>query len=358
MLRAAALVAVVVAGLVFAAASADARTVWLCRPGMKDNPCATDRTAKVVRADGSTSTARFPADRRRPVDCFYVYPTVSPQETLNSDRSIDAALRGVAAIQASRFSQVCRVWAPVYRQVTVKGLTDPVGARDVGVPLAYGDVRAAWRDYLAHHNQGRGVVLIGHSQGTGMLIRLIAREIDPRPAVRRRLVSALLIGGNVLVPRGRDVGGSFRHVPACRSKTQLGCVVAYSSFLQPPPDPSIFGRGVRSGFQAIFDTPAHGRDLQTLCVNPAAPAGGSAVLGSFFYDDGWTTYPGRYRGHCATAGGATWLQVDPTAGDPRPVVDGRLGPAWGLHGFDVNLTLGDLVDLVRDESAAYARSAG
>jgi hypothetical protein len=345
----------VLAGLSFTG-SADARTAWLCRPGLTSNPCETGRTATAVAADGARTVERFPAVRRRPIDCFYVYPTVSPQTTPNADRTIDGALRGVAATQASRFSSVCRVWAPVYRQITVAGLTDVGHARTVGFPLAYGDVRAAWRDYLAHHNHGRGVVLIGHSQGTGMLIRLIADEIDPRPGVRRRLVSALLIGGNVLVPAGRDVGGSFLHVPACRSFTQVGCVVAYSSYLQEPPDPSIFGRGTQSGFQVVFDTPAHGSDVQTLCVNPAAPAGGSAVLRPFFLDAGaWTTYPGRYRGRCATADGAGWLQIDPAAGDPRPVVDGRLGPLWGLHGFDVNLTLGDLVDLVRRQSRAYAR---
>jgi hypothetical protein len=352
MLRALLLAIVIVAGW---AAAADARTVWLCRPGLTANPCEADRTATAVAADGTETVERFPADRR-PIDCFYVYPTVSPQPTLNATRQIDGALRGVATIQASRFSSVCRVYAPVYRQVTVAGLADLAKARDVGVPLAYADVRAAWRDYLRHDNHGRGVVLIGHSQGTGMLTRLITEEIDRRASVRRRLVSALLIGGNVLVPAGRDVGGSFQHVPACRSGTQVGCVVAYSSFLQTPPDPSLFGRGSRSAFEAIFGLGTRGVDLQTLCVNPAAPGGGSAPLSSFFFDAGaWTTYPGRYRGHCARADGADWLQIDPTPGDPRPVVDGRLGPGWGLHGFDVNLTLGDLVSLVRRQSAAYGR---
>jgi hypothetical protein len=352
MLRALLLAIVVAAGWT---ASADARTVWLCRPGLAANPCEVDRTATAVAADGSETVERFRADRR-PIDCFYVYPTVSPQQTLNATREIDDALRGVATIQASRFSSVCRVYAPVYRQVTVAGLTDLAQARSVGVPLAYGDVRAAWRDYLRHDNHGRGVVLIGPSQGTGLLTRLIAEEIDGRPSVRRRLVSALLIGGNVLVPAGRDVGGSFQHVPACRSRAQVGCVVAYSSFLQTPPDPSLFARGSRSAFEAIFGLGTRGDDLQTLCENPAAPGGGGAPLSSFFFDAGaWTTYPGRYRGHCAQADGAHWLQIDPAPGDPRPVVDGRLGPGWGLHGFDVNLTLGDMVSLVRRQAAAYGR---
>ena len=59
-------------------------------------------------------------------------------------------------------------------------------------------------------------MIIGHSQGTFVLRRLIAREIDGK-AVSRRLVSAILLGGNVLVRRGSNVGGDFRRIPACRS---------------------------------------------------------------------------------------------------------------------------------------------
>jgi len=339
--------------LAAAAASADARTTWLCRPGLQDNPCDASRTATAIAADGARTVQQFPAGRRD-VDCFYVYPTVSQQQTLNATLTIDPALRGVATMQASRFSSVCRVYAPVYRQVTSLGLTRLTEAHDIGVPLAYRDVRAAWRDYLANDNRGRGVVLIGHSQGTGMLTRLIADEIDRRPAVRKRLVSALLIGGNVLVPAGRDVGGSFQHVPACRSAKQVGCVVAYSSFLEQPPDPGIFALGTRSGFDAIFADPNPGRNLRTLCVNPAAPGGGSAALTPYFYEGAWVTYPGRYTARCAEAGGANWLQVDPTPGDPRPVMDGPR-PGWGLHAFDVNLALGNLVELARRQAAAYAR---
>ena len=68
----------------------------------------------------------------------------------------------------------------------------------------------AWREYLARDNRGRGVVLIGHSQGTRMLRRLIREEIDPSPAARGRLVSAMLLGGNVIVRRGEVTAGTSR----------------------------------------------------------------------------------------------------------------------------------------------------
>ena len=75
---------------------------------------------------------------------------------------------------------------------------------------------AAWRDYLAHYNHGRGFVLIGHSQGAYILERLIREQIEGSPALRKRLVSAILLGGSVSVEKGSDTGGTFRKLPVCR----------------------------------------------------------------------------------------------------------------------------------------------
>ena len=130
-------------------------------------------------------------------------------------------------------------------------------------------MRAAWRSYLERYNGGRGVVLIGHSQGTFVLRRLIAEEIDRRPKVRRRLVSALLLGGNVLVRKGRDSGGDFEHVRACRSDRQVGCVVAFSTFNAPVPSDALFGRTTEPG-------------LEVLCTNPAALGGGEGPVDAIF----------------------------------------------------------------------------
>ena len=58
-----------------------------------------------------------------------------------------------------------------------------------------------------------------------------------------------------------------------------------------------------------------------------------------------------------TAGGATWLQIDHStaAGETRPVPTAVLGPTWGLHLGDMNLTLGNMVSLVGRQATAYAR---
>jgi len=349
-----------------AAGGSASPTVWLCRPGVAPDPCLFPLTTTVVRADGSTSVLR-PRDARRPaVDCFYVYPTVSLEPTANADLAVQPAETGVAVDQASRFSQVCRVFAPMYRQLTLAAITGRAPLDEAGVELAYASALAAFKDYLARDNDGRGIVFIGHSQGAGVLIHLLQQEVDPNPRLRRRLVSAILLGGNVAVPVGRPVGGTFEHIPACRAADQLGCVVAYSSFLNPPPAHTIFGR-VGQGVNAVPGQNSAG--LQVLCVNPAALVGGAAPLQSYFLAGSgprigevgaeptastpWVTYPGRYRGRCESAGGATWLDVTPAADDPRPVLTQVLGPAWGLHLADVNLTLGNLVTLVGAEARAY-----
>ncbi len=338
-------------------------TVWLCRPGLPSNPCITNLTTTVVGPGGASHVQRTPVPKKSPIDCFYVYPTVSAQPTINADLTIDPAERFVAMLQASRFSSQCRVYAPMYPQITRSGLTR--GATGANVLTAYDGVQAAWNDYLAHYNKGRGVVFIGHSQGASMLIRLLKSEVDPKPAVRKLVVSALIMGGNVTVPIGKTVGGDFKHIPACQSKTQTGCVLAYSSFLDPPPVNSLFGR-VGAGV-SVLSGDGPNPNLQVLCVDPAAVSGGTGTLqpyaptGSILGSIGtgsttpWVESADQYSAHCEYAGGISWLQVGviPHPGDTRPAVTQSLGPAWGLHLDDVNLALGNLVSLVRSQARAY-----
>jgi pimeloyl-ACP methyl ester carboxylesterase len=355
---------------------APSNTVWLCRPGLADNPCESDLTTTVVAADGTSTTEEASPAKDPPIDCFYVYPTVSGQTTVNADLSIDPEQKAVAVQQASRFSQVCKVYAPMYRQLTLPALGGaasgelPPGGVASTQGIAYSDVVSAWQDYLAHYNQGRGVVLIGHSQGAMMLIGLIANEIDPNPEVRRLLVSALVIGGNVMVATGQDAGGDFQNIPACRSADETGCVVAYSTFLEAPPPEAIFGRvdkGPRASQWA-------GKDVEVLCVNPASLSGGTGPLEPYYVaapfpgilgvsllqlppmSTPWVAYPGQYSAHCESSGGANWLQVDTTkiAGDERPVATQTVGPEAGLHLYDITIALGNLVDLVRQQAAAYS----
>jgi pimeloyl-ACP methyl ester carboxylesterase len=335
-----------------------ANTIWLCEPGTADDPCAPNLDTTVVQANGSKSRVQVSEASSTAVDCFYVYPTVSPEVTINSNLAIQPAEVAAAMEQAAQFSQVCRVWAPMYRQETTKGLAEEGLTDNPYEQIAYGSVLSAWRDYLAHHNDGRPVVFIGHSQGAAMLIDLLRSQVDPNPNVRKLLVSALIIGGNVEVPIGKVVGSTFKHIPACQLASQTGCVIAYSSFSSEPPPPSYFGRPGQGVSLQSGQTEKAG--VQVLCVNPAAMGGGTGALEPIFaapkrVTAPWVEYPGLYSATCESSGGATWLniEVNTAAVGARPLVSDPLGPNWGLHLSDVNLALGNLVQIVKTEASSF-----
>ncbi|HEX3509635.1 MAG TPA: DUF3089 domain-containing protein [Solirubrobacteraceae bacterium] len=356
------------------AAAASAATTWLCRPGLASNPCLNSEETTVELGNGASFVEHARPATKPPIDCFYVYPTVSSQFSENANEEIDPEEIAIAESQASRFAQVCKVYAPIYPQLTIPAINTPGAVTPEGSAKAYAGVLAAFEEYLARFNQGRGFELIGHSQGSAMLEQLIREQIDPNPALRKQLVGAEILGGQVIVPEGAGVGGTFQHVPACRFVGDTGCVVAYSSFLQEPPNPSDFGRpgSLLGGGSAEVEHP------QVLCVNPTllvqGPYSGPALsyyptLNSFgghfpgllapFVQapkatTPWVATPAEYSAQCEARNGASWLQLNlNNQADPREHIEETLGPEWGTHLVDVNVALGNLVGLVGAQSIAY-----
>ncbi len=354
--------------------SADA---WLCRPGRQD-ACAMDQTATVISADGKLTQETFTADPDAAVDCFYVYPTVSLQATGNSDLVVEPEEKNAVLQQFARFGSKCRLFAPMYRQVTIPALLAQGSSNPLPIDreLAYRDVAAAWSDYLARDNQGRGVILIGHSQGSFVLMKLIQNEIDGKP-LQNRIISVLLMGPpagvtGLPVPNGADVGGAFQHIPVCHSNSQIGCVIAFNSFRSEAPPPA------GSRFVKAPD------GMHAVCANPAALGGGSGALdaylstsNSFLYgsaprtawtnppqaiDTAYVKVPGLLSAECVTNEHGTYLAVTvhSTPGGSRSntisgdvISNGKVLPDWGLHMIDANLTMGNLVATVGEQSKAY-----
>jgi len=326
-------------------------------------------------ADGQLSREIWTADPNTPIDCFYVYPTVSTDTAPNSDMTADAAELNVIRQQFARFASKCRPYAPLYRQVTLAGLRSRLagGGGSLARGLQYDDVKDAWNYYLEHINKGRGFVLVGHSQGSFILDELIRNEIDGKP-VQSRMVSAILLGATIAVPRGKDIGGSYQNIPLCHSASQTGCVVTYVSFRStiPPPANTRFGK--------VTDP-----NMIAACTNPVALGGGSGVLHAYLSTDGrtivgrtapkpwvspehpidtpWVSVPGLLTAQCKSNENATYLELT-VHGDPADArtddIIGDLSTAdriqadWGLHLVDFNIAMGNLVDIVGEQAKTWA----
>jgi hypothetical protein len=336
---------------------------WLCLPG-KTGLCTTPLATTALNPNGYGSTGLSPVAKNPSIDCFYLYPTMSRDPGMNSDLNPGGSEEKAAIVsQFARFAGACRTFAPMYRQMTLGAVAAAAAGANVAKPamLAYGDVRAAWKEYLARHNQGRPYVLIGHSQGSLMLQQLIANEIEGKPEARRMKL-AIIPGFNLMVPQGKLVGGTFKQTPVCSRPGQTGCVLTWVSFRErnAPPAGAIFGVAERPG-------------MTVACTNPARPgATGWVSLDSYWnarsalpVPDGpiqWSTEgsppspylrtEGLVSARCIQDGPRGYLSIRTNA-DPADKRTDRIGgevavlgmfiPGWGMHLADMSAPMGDLI---------------
>lgn len=372
-------------------------STWLCHPDLESgNACDANLDARVVEADGSFTIRPYAANKEAEVDCVYFLPTTSLDPTPNADFNPDVQEKRTAESQFGPYGEACRQFAPLYRQMTlttlavnvVAGQVLPVSLNEEAREIAYVDVLDAYRHYMANFNGGRGYILVGHSQGSGHLRRLIAEEIEPNDYLHRRMISAHLLGTTVAIPHNARVGASFQRTPACEAANQTHCVVSYATYREGDPELA------EPRFAITAD-----ENTRAVCTNPAALMGGEAALDAYlpyslppayatltsFYNRGTggpyddrvqnlvdsaeTAYfqvPGQIRAECVLDEniGTHYLQIrieadpdDPRADDYPAEFAG--GTGWGMHIADVNLALGDLVRLAQMQAASWlADSAG
>jgi hypothetical protein len=328
----------------------------MCTPDAEDNPCLTDVQSTEVLADGTIGEpVSLTVKQDAAFDCFYVYPTMDLEFAPgnHTDLTDVAAFDAVAAVQAARFSSVCNVYAPYYRQMKIGSYGSPEFSDYFD--FAYNDVIRAFDYYMANFNAGRDVVLIGHSQGSHLLTRLLAEEFDAEPEMSDKLISALLIGSSdIFVPVGQKVGGTFEEIPLCSSSTETGCVIAYNA-VSAPTDTLIIG----------VQQPSEGQEVA--CVNPAALTGGSGNLTTYVST---LTYPVEdvttpaalfndyFSAECE--GTIPALVITPaSASDSRTnpynfedVATTMIGSTNSLHMIDFDLAQGNLVEIVQAQGEA------
>jgi Protein of unknown function (DUF3089) len=343
----------------------DSAASWLCLPG-RDDACARNVDATEIRPDLTRVVVRDTrAQGADKVDCFWVYPTVDLRlgAANHEDFSDLEPIARTTAAQVARFRNVCTLYAPLYRQITIGTYLRAPEVKRTYTAVAEADVDAAFEHYLRHYNGGRKIVLLGHSQGGEMVVHLLQRYFDGDAKMRERLLLAMPIGWPIEVPKGRLSGGTLTNIPMCTQPGETACIVAYRS------------HAVGTDVASKHATPSPGHE--SVCVSPAELAHGAgkpfsrALLPTAMVaaDSGladvatpFVLLRDFYGGTCVDGpDGMRYLAVTPepaarAAGDARksPI---RFSSLWlrgamGLHILDFQFAQGDLVDLVAQRAAA------
>ena len=158
-------------------------------------------------------------------DVFYIHPTLFFENkgwnaSMDDYRCNNMVDRYAMRHQAAIFNGCCRVFAPRYRQATLSAFIDGSENSKRSLDTAYADIKDAFKYYLVHHNNGRPIVLAGHSQGSVHAQRLIKDFFEKDSLLRKQLVVAYLVGGSA-------AKNMFTTLVPCDSAAQTNCYVAW-----------------------------------------------------------------------------------------------------------------------------------
>ncbi len=317
---------------------------WVCRPDLPSDTCRGDLSTTEITATGAHLVQAHHPAQDSELDCFYIYPTVdlSLLPGNHVDFSDLSKIRAAAAAQIARFSEVCNVYAPLYRQATIATYFSTKSDQHQFFEVAYSDIAAAFAVYRAQFAKHHRLVIIGHSQGSQMAARLLHDVIETDPALLARLLVAMPIGFTVDVPDEQTTGGTFRSLAACTKPEQTGCLISYLSIAD----------GDKPN-KLTNNVPEH---HHAMCVNPAIA---STLHESVFPTSGmkgittpYVAVRDFYTAHCTLdPKGRNYLAIAEVGvpGDQRPhLLDlAKSMGGLGLHKYDLQSTQGDLIELIR-----------
>lgn len=313
--------------------------MWISRPGMGASDPAQWRPATLPK-DAAISQAAV----------FFIHPTSylsrsswnAPLTDREAQSGAELFVRGLA----SPFNRSVDIWAPRYRQAAVGAFLTEGDNRTRAIDLAYGDVAKAFDYFVASIGKDQPIVLVGHSQGSLHLKRLMAEKIANTP-LAGRVIAAYVAGWPVSKTRDLPAMGA----PACATANQPGCVLSWQSYAQPADASSLFD-GYAKGV-TLDGKPLDRADA--LCTNPItgtiggeAPA--SANTGTLVPNDDFTNgelVAGAVPARCAEN---SLLLI----GDP-PQMGSAVLPGNNYHVYDIPLFWMNLrQDFARREAAWLA----
>ena len=170
--------------------------------------------------------------QQKPADVFYVYPTVSTISYADNGSSWFADITKAEVREEAngnqRFNKMLyddyNFFAPYYHQMIFESYNQPDSILQENAAFASQDVKAAFQYYMAHGNQGRPFFLVGHSQGSQVLIELLKNGMTDEQ--RQLMVAAYCIGYKVTANELAQYPD--RLAPASDS-TEVGKLIIFNS---------------------------------------------------------------------------------------------------------------------------------
>ena len=276
-------------------------------------------------ADKIPNDEKWINDSLKPVDVFYIYPTIYESgKTWNADLANKALNKKIDSkpvqYQASVFNASCQVYAPRYRQSIIKAFYDKENGPK-SLAFAYDDVKRAFQYYIDQYNHGRPFIIASHSQGSYHARRLLQEMIDTTE-LRKRMVAAYVIGYAI------DTA-MYKVLEPCRNENETGCYITWASFK----------KGYTHDGLALFGN---------ICVNPLTwtsslePAAKACSKGAILLN-----FNKKYTNNICTEIHDNYLWVE----NSLPIVSGMNV----LHIADYNLFWYDIRENVKKRIAAFLK---
>ena len=176
----------------------------------------------------------LPAHPSKPVDVFYVYPTVwakvdpaEPNYCAIDHPSMHQGAVSAFNKQATAFETTGNVYAPFYRQAdgacTLSLAEDQRWEVLRKVPAA--DVTTAFDYYIRHYNNGRPFIIAGHSQGANVLMFLLSEYMKTHPDVYAGMIAAYVIG----YPVTAEFMAANKHLRFAGGPDDTGVIISYNT---------------------------------------------------------------------------------------------------------------------------------
>jgi hypothetical protein len=153
----------------------------------------------------SSNWLSLPAKVTKKVDVFFLYPTAYndtspsvPMICAINNPEMQSGAKASFSRTATAFAPLANIYAPWYRQANVRVLALPQSQQQSvvgGVPTS--DALAAFDYFIKHYNKERPFILAGHSQGSNVMINLLAQYMKKYPKVYKRMVTAYIPGYSV-----------------------------------------------------------------------------------------------------------------------------------------------------------------